>query len=123
MTTFNEKCYTLLKKVPKGRVTTYKEISNALETKAYQAVGNAMRCNPYVSEMQNISDHAQKSSISDTPKVPCHRVVKSDGNIGGFKGKTKGKEISEKINILKKEGIQIKNNKIVKFDKILYKFK
>jgi len=73
--------------------------------------------------MQNLSDHAQKSSISDTPKVPCHRVVKSDGNIGGFKGKTKGKEISEKINILKKEGIQIKNNKIVNFDKILYKFK
>ncbi len=63
---FSEKCYELLKKVPKGKITTYKEIARALKTKAYRAVGNAMNKNPY------------------SPKVPCHRVVKSDGKVGGF---------------------------------------
>ena len=43
---FNEKCYELLKKIPKGKVTTYKEIAKALKTKAYRAVGNAMNKNP-----------------------------------------------------------------------------
>jgi len=102
---FSDKVYTLCKKVPKGKVTTYKEISQALGTKAYQAVGNALRCNPYV------------------PKVPCHRVVKSNGELGGFKGETSSnsKEIKEKVSLLRKEGIKIINNKI-NLKKYLYKF-
>ena len=47
MKTFAEKAYDLLRKVPKGRVTTYKEIFHALETRAYRRVGQAMRRNPY----------------------------------------------------------------------------
>ena len=58
---FSEKVYFLTKKVPKGRVTTYKELAKKLKTKAYRAVGQALKCNPYA------------------PKVPCHRVVKSVG--------------------------------------------
>ncbi len=104
MTLFNEKCYSLLKKVPKGRVTTYKELAHALNTKAYQAVGSAMRNNLYA------------------PQVPCHRVVKSDGSIGGFKGKKTGNAISEKINMLKKEGVHVKNNKIKNFKEVLFSF-
>ena len=95
-TSFNEKVYALLRKVPKGKVTTYKALAEALGTKAYRAVGQAMRCNPYA------------------PEVPCHRVVASDGSIGGFSGKwdPKSKEVKRKIRMLKKEGIKVKNNRI-----------
>ena len=102
--TFNEKVYALLKKVPKGKVTTYKSLANKLNTKAYRAVGQAMRCNPYA------------------PKVPCHRVVSSDGSIGGFMGSknSNSKEVRKKIRMLRKEGIKIKNKGIVDFEKKLY---
>ena len=87
--TFNKRCYDLLRKVPKGKVTTYKEIAKVLGTKAYRAVGNAMNKNPY------------------SPKVPCHRVIKLNGEIGGFASGAKNK-----INLLKKERIIIKKGKI-----------
>lgn len=86
---FNERCYRILRKVPKGKVTTYKEIAKALHSKAYRAVGSAMHNNPYA------------------PIVPCHRVIKSDGSIGGFFSGTK-----TKIKMLKSEGIAIVSNKI-----------
>jgi methylated-DNA-[protein]-cysteine S-methyltransferase len=95
---FNEKCYSVLLKVPKGKVTTYKEIARKLNSKAYRAVGNAMNKNPYA------------------PAVPCHRVVKSNGEVGGF-----AYGVKKKIEMLKKEGIEIKNNKI-DLKKYLYKF-
>ena len=104
--TFNQKIYSLLKKVPKGKVTTYKALANALGTKAYRAVGQAMSCNPYA------------------PIVPCHRVVKSDGSIGGFLGNINlnSKEVRRKIKMLRKEGIETKGNKILNFDKITFEF-
>lgn len=105
MESFNKKIYDLLKKVPKGKVTTYKILAEALGTKAYRAVGQAMRCNPYA------------------PKVPCHRVVKSDGSIGGFQGSMNpdSKEVKKKILMLKKERVEIKNNKI-DLNRFLFKF-
>lgn len=96
---FSEKCYNLLKKVPKGRVTTYKEIAHALGTKAYRAVGTAMNKNPYA------------------PNVACHRVVNSNGYVGGFFSGVKSK-----IKLLKSEGILLKDNQIQDFEKRLYKF-
>lgn len=102
MTPLQEQTYELLKKVPKGRVTTYKALAAALHTRAYRAIGQFMRTNPYA------------------PAVPCHRVVASDGSIGGFRGKTSGKEIADKIAMLAKEGVQVKNHKIVNFDKKYY---
>ncbi len=89
MQRFNEKAWKLVVRVPKGKVTTYKAVAEKLGTKAYRAVGSAMNKNPYA------------------PKVPCHRVVKSNGEVGGFSSGTK-----KKIQMLKKEGIKIKNNKI-----------
>ena len=81
-------------------------MAEALGTKAYRAVGQAMRCNPYA------------------PKVPCHRVVASDGSVGGFSGKWEpsSKEIKRKIRMLKNEGVEIKNNNLVDFEKKLFKF-
>ncbi|MEM5777394.1 MAG: MGMT family protein [Candidatus Aenigmatarchaeota archaeon] len=80
--------WSLIKKIPKGKVTTYKEIAKALDTKAYRAVGNACNKNPY-------------------KDVPCHRVIKSNGEVGGF---ARGKD--EKISLLEQEGIKIVNGKI-----------
>lgn len=105
MQTFNERVWNLMKKIPKGKVTTYKQLARALNTRAYRAVGNACRRNPYA------------------PKVPCHRVVKTGGHIGGFGGKTKGKNIKKKIALLKKEGIRVHNGKVVNFEKVLFKFR
>ena len=80
MTSFNERCYSLLRKVPLGKITTYKALAKAMNSKGYRAVGNAMNKNPYA------------------PEVPCHRVIKSDGEIGGFAHGTK-----KKIEMLKKK--------------------
>ncbi len=86
---FAEKVYALVKRVPEGRVTTYKIIAEKLGTKAYRAVGSALNRNPY------------------SPAVPCHRVIKSNGYVGGF-----AKGTNKKTQMLKKEGIEIKNGKI-----------
>ncbi|MEM5877971.1 MAG: MGMT family protein [Candidatus Aenigmatarchaeota archaeon] len=94
---FKEKVWLLIKKVPKGKVTTYKQIASLLNTKAYRAVGTACNKNPY-------------------KDVPCHRVVNSNGNIGGY---ARGK--NEKIKLLEKEGIKIINER-VDLKKYLYKF-
>ena len=93
-----------MESIPKGQVTTYGLIAKKLNTRAYQAVGNACRSNPYA------------------PRVPCHRVVRSDGSIGGFGGKTSGKTVEEKIRMLRREGVEIRNGKIADFEKALFRF-
>lgn len=87
--TFNQRVYMECIKIPKGKVSTYRELAHKLGTKAYRAVGNAMNKNPYA------------------PEVPCHRVIASDGTIGGFASGTK-----KKIALLKSEGVEIKNGYI-----------
>lgn len=88
-TNFQKRVYKILKKVPKGKVTTYGAIAKKLGKKSYRAVGTALNKNPYA------------------PHVPCHRVVKSNGEVGGFAHGTK-----KKMEMLRKEGIVIENNKI-----------
>jgi O-6-methylguanine DNA methyltransferase len=82
MQTFTEKVYAVVAKIPKGKTLTYKEVARrAGSPNAFRAVGNIMHNNP------------------DTEKVPCHRVVKSDGTPGGYARGTKAK-----IAMLRKEG-------------------
>ena len=81
-------------------ISTYAEIAKSLHSKAYRAVGNAMANNPH--------------PIS----VPCHRIIRSDGSLGGY-----ALGINKKIQLLKKEGILIKDNKVVDFENKLYQFK
>ena len=100
--TFNQKCYELLKKVPKGKVTTYKSIANKLNTNAYRAVGNAMKYNKHPN------------------KIPCFKVIKNDGTIGGYRGSFT-KYTKEKIKKLQADGIIVRNS-IVDMSKYLYKF-
>jgi methylated-DNA-[protein]-cysteine S-methyltransferase len=83
-TEFQEKVYAIVKKVPKGKTTTYKAIALKLNSSP-RAVGQALKVNPYA------------------PIVPCHRVIMSDGKIGGYAGKSP-KNIKKKIQMLKEEG-------------------
>eukprot|EP01113_Clastostelium_recurvatum_P048202 TRINITY_DN8727_c0_g1_i1.p1 TRINITY_DN8727_c0_g1~~TRINITY_DN8727_c0_g1_i1.p1 ORF type:complete len:120 (-),score=16.02 TRINITY_DN8727_c0_g1_i1:26-385(-) len=88
-TPFQQRVYDLVSKVPKGSVTTYKIVADQLGCKSSQAVGQALRCNPYA------------------PVVPCHRVVCSDRRLGGFFGQTDDVTILRKRDILKDEGVKI----------------
>ncbi len=99
MNNFYLKVYELCKQIPKGKVSTYKEIARKLNTKAYRAVGTALNRNPNLIE------------------IPCHRVIKSNGDVGYYKTGT-----NNKIKLLKQENIEIKNNKI-DLQKYLYQFK
>ena len=92
--TFADRVYEQLKKVPKGKVTTYKKLAEQLGTKAYRAVGSALKNNPYA------------------PEVPCHRVVKSEGKVGGFMGQDSGKEVATKIVMLRNEGVDVLGGKV-----------
>ncbi len=83
-TKFQLKVWNYLRKIPKGEVRTYKQVAIAIKKpKSARAVANACAKNPYA------------------PKIPCHRVIRSDGSLGGYSAlggvKTKKK-------ILKKEG-------------------
>ena len=96
---FNNRCYKIVSSIPKGKISTYGDIAKVLGTKAYQAVGNAMAKNPNL--------------IS----VPCHRVIESDGSIGGYALGT-----SKKITLLKKEGIIVKKDKVSNFKNLIHQF-
>ena len=97
---FSEKIWNAIKKVPEGRVSTYREIAKAAgNPKAFRAAGNACNKNPFA------------------PEVPCHRIVKSDAGLGGFAHGTKKKK-----EMLEKEGIRIKNRKIEEFEKKIFRF-
>ena len=81
MDTFKQKVLEVVKKIPRGQVLSYKEVAHrAGRPLAYRAVGNIMGQN-------------------HDPKVPCHRVIRSDGKIGGYRSGT-----GFKRELLKKEG-------------------
>ena len=90
MRSFSKRVLSLIKGIPKGKVSTYSEIARALGSKkSSRAVGNAL--------------HSNENLIG----VPCHRVVRKDGSLGGY---ALGKRRKEEL--LGKEGIKIINGKI-----------
>ena len=92
--------YKKLVQVPKGKVTTYGELAKAVGLKNGQrAIGRIMNKNPY------------------PVIIPCHRVVNSNGKIGGY---AYGDDVKNKM--LTKEGIELRNSKILDFEKRIYKF-
>lgn len=91
MKTFTERVKDVVRKIPKGEVLTYKQIAKmAGSSKAFRAVGTIMSKNYDL-------------------KIPCHRVVKTDGSMAGY---NRG-GVKKKIDILKKEGVLIKNGRVV----------
>jgi len=86
ITFFQRKVYEVVKKIPLGKVLTYREVAKRIGCpKAYRAVGNVLN-----------------KSASWRTKIPCHRIIKSNGRVGGYSRGTK-----KKIALLKKEGITI----------------
>ena len=95
-----EKIYRKLLEVPLGNVTTYGDLAKAIHLKNGQRfVGQTMKKNPF------------------PVIIPCHRVVKSDGTVGGYAYGTERKK-----HMLSKEGLKINNNKISNFKKNLFRF-
>ena len=84
-TKFQKKVWNYLKTIRKGTVKTYKQVAIAINRpKSARAVANAVGKNPFA------------------PKIPCHRVIRSDGSLGGYSGK--GGLKTKKL-LLKREGI------------------
>ena len=82
-TKFQVDVWSYLKKIPKGKVKTYKQVAKAINRpKSSRAVANACAKNPYA------------------PTIPCHRVIRSDGNLGGYSRKG---GVKRKIKLLKQE--------------------
>lgn len=90
VTNFEKKVYIETMKIPKGEVKSYKEIGEAIGTKGYRAVGNALNKNPIAII------------------VPCHRVIGSNMKLTGFRG-----GLDMKKEMLNNEGIKIKKEKVV----------
>ena len=86
-TKFQLKVWNYLKKIPRGKVKTYSEVAKSIgKPLAVRAVANAIGKNPYA------------------PKIPCHRVIRSDGSLGGYSGRG---GIKTKRFLLKKEGVRL----------------
>jgi len=87
---FSKRVYETVKKIPKGKVLNYKQVAQLTGSpRAWRAVGNILNKNP------------------DPKTIPCHRVIRSDGKIGGYKNGVK-----KKIALLKKEGLKIKKRRL-----------
>ena len=89
LTNFQKQLYARLRQVPAGKVTTYQALAHAVGSKAYRAVGTAMNKNPFA------------------PDVPCHRVIKINGEVGEYAYGS-----AAKIALLLAEGVEIENNRI-----------
>ena len=86
-TKFQVRVWKYLKKIPKGKVRTYKQVAIGIKKpKSARAVANACGKNPYA------------------PQIPCHRVIRSDGGIGGYSGKG---GVKTKKKLLKLEGLYL----------------
>ena len=82
-TKFQLKVWNYLKTIPKGKVKTYKQVAISIKSpKSARAVANACAKNPYA------------------PKIPCHRVIRSDGALGGYSGRG---GIKQKLKLLRSE--------------------
>lgn len=83
LTTFQKAVYRVVARIPRGRTMTYKQVAQAIgRPKAMRAVGNALNINPFA------------------PAVPCHRIIRSDGSVGGFASGPAAKR-----RLLKREGV------------------
>lgn len=95
---FSTQVLQLASRIPKGKVSTYGEVAKALAGVRFsRAVGLALNRNPR------------------PVKVPCHRIVCSDGRVGGYAG-----GVPEKIRLLAEEGIIVENGRVVDFEKKLF---
>jgi methylated-DNA-[protein]-cysteine S-methyltransferase len=86
-TAFEQRVYALVRTIPRGKVSTYGLVARQLGCGSSQAIGQALRRNPYA------------------PEMPCHRVVSSALTLGGFNGQRDGAELRRKRQMLEAEGV------------------
>jgi len=100
LTDFTKAVLLATKKIPPGKITTYKFLAQAIKRpKAIRAVASALKKNP------------------NLIKIPCHRVIRSDGRIGGYRLGSKKKSW-----LLRKEGIVLTKDRVNYFEELIYKF-
>jgi len=102
-TAFQRRVYEAAKKIPRGRVTTYKMIARRIKCRSCRAIGQALRRNPFA------------------PIVPCHRVIASDLTPGGFHGHQTGQAVRNKLKLLGREGVSFHKGKLANPD-LIYRF-
>lgn len=86
ITDFQFRVYSELLNVPAGSTVSYRELGERIGCRSAQAIGQALKRNPFA------------------PFVPCHRVVRSDGGLGGYSGQTEGELLEKKRRLLEEEG-------------------
>jgi len=89
-TAFEERVYEAVTRIPIGKVTTYIDLGREIGCRSAQAIGQALKRNPYT-------------------EVPCHRVVASGLQIGGFAGTNKGSPVTIKRDLLVGEGVSFES--------------
>lgn len=99
-TEFEQRVYAATRRIPKGQVTTYQKLAREIGCGSNQAVGQALKRNPFA------------------PEVPCHRVVRTDLTLGGFAGQTQGEEIARKTRMLREEGVSLDHAGRVAADRV-----
>lgn len=85
ITPFQRRVYLALLDIPRGQTITYAELARHIGCRSAQAVGQALKRNPFA------------------PEVPCHRVVAADGSLGGYNGQRDGEELERKRQLLEAE--------------------
>jgi len=93
-TEFEMSVYQVVRTIPRGKVSTYGAVARAAGRGTARSVGSALARNPFA------------------PEVPCHRVVRADGTLGGFNGATEGEELTRKTGMLRAEGVEIAGDRI-----------
>ncbi len=88
VTAFQQRVYDRCCEIPKGRVCTYAELAKSIECASAQAVGQALKRNPFA------------------PEVPCHRVISATRQLHGYNGQTEGDELTRKRSLLESEGLR-----------------
>jgi methylated-DNA-[protein]-cysteine S-methyltransferase len=100
VTEFQRRVYDLARTIPRGKVTTYGYIAKAIGCGSSQAIGQAMKRNPFA------------------PEVPCHRVISSNLTIGGFSGHVDGPQIERKKRMLAEEGVLFNGDRLADPDDV-----
>lgn len=93
-TEFEQRVFDTICRIPRGRVTTYGLLARELGCGSAQAVGQALKRNPFA------------------PEVPCHRVIASDLGAGGFAGQREGTKIRKKLRLLQEEGVRFQGGRL-----------
>ena len=93
-TEFEMQVYAVVRTIPKGTVSTYGAVAKLTGRGTARSVGSALARNPFA------------------PEVPCHRVVRADGSLGGFNGETEGPEMVQKTRLLHAEGVVVRSGLI-----------